>query len=99
MVNFCNPGVLGTPREFRKRFEVPILHSREPDCTESEAQLGGERTDELSELVNRFILRRTNDLLSDHLPPKVGVSSFLCAPRFLRAAQDGFARREVVTCR
>jgi DNA repair and recombination RAD54-like protein len=25
MVNFCNPGVLGTPAEFHKHFERPIL--------------------------------------------------------------------------
>ena len=30
MVDFCNPGVLGSPAEFRKRFEAPILAGREP---------------------------------------------------------------------
>jgi DNA repair and recombination protein RAD54 and RAD54-like protein len=30
MVNFCNPGVLGTPAEFRKKYERPILEGREP---------------------------------------------------------------------
>ena len=25
MVNFCNPGCLGTPAEFRRHFEAPIL--------------------------------------------------------------------------
>lgn len=30
MVNFCNPGVLGTPAEFRRKYERPILEGREP---------------------------------------------------------------------
>ena len=71
MVNFCNPGVLGTPSEFRRRFEAPILQGREPGSTADEAQLGEERGEELSGIVNAFILRRTNALLSAHLPPKV----------------------------
>ena len=72
MVNFCNPGVLGSPSEFRKRFESPILQGREPSSTADEAQLGLDRSAQLSNIVNDFILRRTNALLSAHLPPKVG---------------------------
>jgi DNA repair and recombination RAD54-like protein len=30
MVNFCNPGLLGTANEFHKRYERPILAGREP---------------------------------------------------------------------
>lgn len=71
MVNFCNPGILGTPSEFRKRFENPILAGREPDATDESSARGAERSAELSAIVNEFILRRTNSLLSAHLPPKV----------------------------
>ena len=71
MVSFCNPGVLGTPPEFRKRFEGPIVRGREPDATPLEAQQGAACSTELSAIVNDFILRRTNALLSAHLPPKV----------------------------
>jgi len=71
MVNFCNPGLLGTNGEFYKKFEKPILDGREPDATEKQLALAQERNGELSELVNKFVLRRTNTILSKHLPPKV----------------------------
>ncbi len=72
MVSFCNPGVLGTPASFRKRFERPILEGREPGVSPEKEALAAERSAELSQIVNAFILRRTNALLSAHLPPKVG---------------------------
>jgi len=71
MVSFCNPGLLGTPTEFAKKFERPILAGREPGASDSEMEKGQAANSELSELVNKFILRRTNTILSKHLPPKV----------------------------
>lgn len=145
MVDFCNPGVLGTPQQFRRTYEAPILagrqtrqvgqratvalnmkisihhtcltsipswtippshvmynlpgplhsawgegapwgegtpiaHSitllkpisgREPGASPEIEAEGQARSAELSSLVNPFILRRTNALLSQHLPPKV----------------------------
>ncbi|GHP09326.1 DNA-dependent ATPase protein rad54 [Pycnococcus provasolii] len=71
MVHFTNPGVLGTVSQFRRRYEVAILRGREPDSSDADRKLGSERSAELSHLVKPFILRRTNKVLSDHLPPKV----------------------------
>lgn len=71
MVDFCNPSVLGTPGEFRRYFANAILAGREPGAADADVALGEERSGELSSLVNQFILRRTNKVLSDHLPPKV----------------------------
>ena len=71
MVHFTNPGVLGTAAAFRKRFERPILAGREPDATDGERGKAQERTAELSNLVNDFILRRTNVVNAKHLPPKL----------------------------
>lgn len=71
MVDFTNPGVLGTPSNFRRTYMHPILTGREPDASEKEKELADTRASELSALVNEFILRRTNALLSAHLPPKL----------------------------
>ncbi|KAL1978777.1 hypothetical protein VTN31DRAFT_1636 [Thermomyces dupontii] len=70
LVHFANPDLLGTQNEFRKRFEIPILKGRDADATAEERKLGDERLAELSSIVNKFIIRRTNDLLSKYLPIK-----------------------------
>lgn len=77
MVNFTNPDLLGTVSQFRRKFQQPILTGREPDATDKERALGERRSHELAGLVNEFILRRTNTVLSEHLPPKT-VSIVCC---------------------
>ncbi|CAL9753894.1 unnamed protein product [Musa acuminata subsp. burmannicoides] len=72
MVDFTNPGILGDATYFRKYYEIPVVSGREPTATLEERKLGIERSAELSAKVNQFILRRTNTLLSNHLPPKLG---------------------------
>jgi DNA repair and recombination RAD54-like protein len=71
MVEFINPTVLKDAAHFRKHFERPVLNGREPDASESQREKGEARSVELSAIVNQFILRRTNELLSAHLPPKL----------------------------
>ena len=71
MVSFCNPGVLGSISEFRRNYQSPILIGREPDATEKEVAKSEACASKLSNIVNKFILRRTNTLLSKHLPPKL----------------------------
>lgn len=71
MVNFTNPGVLGDASYFRRYYEAPIIFEREPNSSAEEKKLGSERSAELSAKVNQFTLRRTNALLSNHLPPKI----------------------------
>jgi len=70
LLNFANPGYLGTRQEFRKQFELPILRGRDADGSEADVQKGNERLAELLGLVNKFIIRRTNDILSKYLPVK-----------------------------
>ncbi|KAK0648771.1 DNA repair protein rhp54 [Cercophora newfieldiana] len=70
LISFANPDLLGTRLEFRKRFEIPILRGRDADATESERKRGDECLAELLGIVNKFIIRRTNDILSKYLPVK-----------------------------
>jgi len=71
MVDFTNPGVLGTQDEFRKNILFPVLRGREPDATEGQKKKMLERQNELASITNEFILRRVNTLNAEHLPPKL----------------------------
>jgi DNA repair and recombination RAD54-like protein len=71
MVDFTNPGLLGSAERFRRYYQRPILDGREPGCCEADERLGRSRAVELQRLVDCFICRRTNDLLAAHLPTKV----------------------------
>ncbi|KAH8926736.1 hypothetical protein BT69DRAFT_1259025 [Atractiella rhizophila] len=70
LLNFINPGYLGTSQEFRKNYELAILRGRDSTCSDKERQLGEEKTRELAQNVNKFIIRRTNELLTKYLPVK-----------------------------
>ncbi|KAJ5630961.1 DNA repair protein rhp54 [Penicillium longicatenatum] len=70
LLHFANPNLLGSQAEFRKRFELPILRGRDAAGTEEARKLGDERLTELSGIVNKFIIRRSNELLSKYLPLK-----------------------------
>ena len=52
--------------EFRKNFELAILKGRDADATEKQQEEGKEKLKQLSGLVSKFIIRRTNDLLSKY---------------------------------
>jgi len=71
MVDFTNPGVLGTQEEFRKNLLFPVLRGREPDATERQRNKMMEVQKNMSNIVDEFILRRVNTLNAQHLPPKL----------------------------
>ncbi|KAL7581624.1 hypothetical protein ACA910_022177 [Epithemia clementina (nom. ined.)] len=71
MVDFTNPGILGTPEDFRKNMLFPILRGREPDATSAQKAKMMDIQNEMSRTVNDFILRRVNTLNAQHLPPKL----------------------------
>ncbi|RAH74793.1 uncharacterized protein BO66DRAFT_416968 [Aspergillus aculeatinus CBS 121060] len=70
LLHFANPNLLGSQNDFRKRFELPILRGRDAAGSEEDRKKGDERLAELSGIVNKFIIRRTNELLSKYLPVK-----------------------------
>ncbi|KAK5131532.1 DNA repair protein rhp54 [Meristemomyces frigidus] len=70
LLDFANPGYLGTRQDFRKKFELPILRGRDAAGSDADIAKGNERLAELLTLVNKFIIRRTNDILSKYLPVK-----------------------------
>ncbi|PSK46541.1 hypothetical protein B9Z65_5509 [Elsinoe australis] len=70
LLNFANPNYLGTRAEFRKKFELPILRGRDADGTDEDKKKSDEAISELLSMVNKFIIRRTNDILSKYLPVK-----------------------------
>ncbi|KEY64769.1 hypothetical protein S7711_05419 [Stachybotrys chartarum IBT 7711] len=70
LTSFANPDLLGSRLEFRKRFELPILRGRDAAASEADRKRGDQCTAELLGIVNKFLIRRTNDLLSKYLPVK-----------------------------
>ncbi|KAK3871160.1 hypothetical protein Pcinc_023686 [Petrolisthes cinctipes] len=70
LVEFVNPGVLGSSASFRHVYEDPIVASQQPQSTEEERQLGTSRAAQLNRITSMFILRRTQEVINRYLPAK-----------------------------
>ena len=66
LLSFAIPGVLGTASEFRKHFELPILRGRDADASDKDKQKSEEKLTELLAIANKFIIRRTAELLTKY---------------------------------
>uniref|UniRef100_A0AAY4DKP1 RAD54 homolog B n=1 Tax=Denticeps clupeoides TaxID=299321 RepID=A0AAY4DKP1_9TELE len=84
IVEFVNPGILGSAAAYRKIYEEPIIRSRQPTCTQEERCLGDVRASELSRLTGVFTLRRTQDIIGRFLPERVEWTLF-CRPTLLQS--------------
>ncbi|KAI0093328.1 SNF2 family N-terminal domain-containing protein [Irpex rosettiformis] len=84
MADFCNPGLLGNDKGFKKIYEVPILKSRAPDCTSKEKELGKARLEQLLEVSKTFVLRREAIILKKFLPPKHEYVVFIAPTKLQR---------------
>ncbi|XP_067392591.1 DNA repair and recombination protein RAD54B-like isoform X2 [Emydura macquarii macquarii] len=83
LIEFVNPGILGSLSTYRKIYEGPIIQSREPSATKEEKELGEKRAAELTRLTGLFILRRTQEIINKFLPPKIE-SILFCRPTALQ---------------
>lgn len=98
LLNFSNPGLLGSRNDFRKNFEAPILQGRDASATDEEVKLGAEKLQKLSSIVSKFIIRRTNDILSKYLPCKYEHVIFLNLTPFQKSLYQHYIQsREVKT--
>ncbi|WAR60820.1 hypothetical protein PtB15_13B66 [Puccinia triticina] len=70
MVDFVNPGILDDYRTFKKKFEQPILKSREPCCNPVQRLEGEARAEELAKMSRHYVLRRGSEVIQEHLPPR-----------------------------
>ena len=64
MIEFARPGFLGTYESFREKYERPILDAK----TSKEMQ---ELTNQLHQKLESMVLRRSDAVLKDQLPPKI----------------------------
>lgn len=99
IVEFVNPGILGTSAAYRKIYEEPILRSRQPTCTEKERCIGEERAAELFRLTGVFTLRRTQEIINQYLSERVEWTVF-CKPTELQLRLYGvlLATRPIRAC-
>ncbi|XP_059363876.1 DNA repair and recombination protein RAD54B [Carassius carassius] len=99
IVDFVNPGILGTSSAYRKIYEEPILRSRQPTCTEEERCIGEERAAELFRLTGVFTLRRTQEIINQYLSERIEWTVF-CKPTELQLRLYGvlLATRPIRAC-
>jgi DNA repair and recombination RAD54-like protein len=66
LLNFANPNFLGSKNDFRKNFEHAIIRGRDSTASDAVKAASEAKLKELGGLVMKFIIRRTNDLLSKY---------------------------------
>lgn len=87
LVNFVNPGILGTQSEFQKAYLRPILRARDVNCMSKETIKDGKvKSAQLIELTKQFVLRRTKAVIRNYLTTKTDLVVF-CPPTTLQKRQ------------
>lgn len=70
LIHFVNEGLLGSAQEFRRKFENYIIKGQDALATPLERRHAQECLLELSNIVNKCLIRRTSALLTKYLPVK-----------------------------
>lgn len=70
IVDFVNPGILGSYSEFKKTFENAITASYCPSADERVLEEGRMKSEELNQFTKNFIIRRTQEINKEYLPKK-----------------------------
>jgi len=70
LLNWVNPNCLGSLKSFQEKFEKPILLAQKFDCTKRELATGRLLQEQLSVLLDNWVLRRTSGVISAQLPRK-----------------------------
>lgn len=84
IINFINPGILGSQQEFQKIYLKPILRARDVSCMNKEViKEGKEKSSQLIELTKSFTLRRTKSVITKYLTKKTDIIVF-CPPSKLQ---------------
>ncbi|AET38388.1 DNA-dependent ATPase RDH54 Ecym_2678 [Eremothecium cymbalariae DBVPG len=81
IINFINPGILGSFSCFKRTYINPITRARDVNNRFSEKiqSLGESKSQDLIEITKRFTLRRTSSIIANYLPPKTDLVIF-CKP-------------------
>ncbi|KAI8907183.1 P-loop containing nucleoside triphosphate hydrolase protein, partial [Gorgonomyces haynaldii] len=97
LLSFAVPDVLGSAADFRKNFENPILRGRDADASDKDRELSEEKLKELLQVANKFIIRRTAELLTKYLPIKYEYVVFCRMTAMQESMYRFLSQREIKT--
>ncbi|XP_050336184.1 DNA repair and recombination protein RAD54B-like isoform X2 [Bactrocera neohumeralis] len=70
LIEFVNPGILGSYEEFHLHFEIPLQRGQCPEASTEVKNLAAERSRELMQISETFMLRRLQNVNGQYLPKK-----------------------------
>ena len=66
----ANPNCLGGYKDFKNKYATPIESGQKADATTAELFLKIKLSSELKNVKDKFVIRRTKDLIADQMPKK-----------------------------
>ncbi|KAI3429643.1 hypothetical protein D9Q98_005729 [Chlorella vulgaris] len=96
MFSTACPGLFGTPAQFRKKYENPILAGRDAGASDKQLQNGSAAQADLVQLSSQYIIRRSSETLKQYLPAKIQEVIFCKMSTLQYALYRGFIASEPV---